>query len=145
LRDGLRLAERAGKEGPYAIQAAIAAEHARAERAESTDWRRIAALYERLETAMPSAVVTLNRAVAVAMADGPERGLEILDGLTARGELEDYRLLHSARADLLRRLGREGEAAAAYARALELATNPVERRFLERRLRSHPDAAPHQG
>jgi len=143
--EGLRLAERAGGESPYAIQAAIAAEHARADRAESTDWRRIAALYERLETAAPSPVVTLNRAVAVAMADGPERGLEILDELAAGGELEDYRLLHSARADLLRRLGREGEAAAAYARALELATNPVERRFLERRLGTNPHAAPDGG
>ena len=142
--EGLRLAERAGEESPYAIQAAIAAEHARAERAESTDWRRIAALYERLEAATPSAVVTLNRAVAVAMADGPERGLEVLDELAARGELEDYRLLHSARADLLRRLGREAEAASAYTRALALATNPVERRFLERRLAAHHDTAPDQ-
>ena len=142
--EGLRLAERAGEGSPYAIQAAIAAEHARAERAESTDWRRIAALYERLEAATPSAVVTLNRAVAVAMADGPERGLEILDELAARGELEDYRLLHSARADLLRRLGREAEAASAYTRALALATNPVERRFLERRLAAHHDTAPDQ-
>ena len=142
--EGLRLAERAGEGSPYAIQAAIAAEHARAERAESTDWRRIAALYERLEAATPSAVVTLNRAVAVAMADGPERGLEVLDELAARGELEDYRLLHSARADLLRRLGREAEAASAYTRALALATNPVERRFLERRLAAHHDTAPDQ-
>jgi RNA polymerase sigma-70 factor (ECF subfamily) len=142
--EGLRLAERAGEKTPYAIQAAIAAEHARADRAESTDWRRIAALYERLEAVTPSAVVTLNRAVAVAMTDGPERGLDILDELAARGELEDYRLLHSARADLLRRLGRDTDAAAAYRRALELATNPVERRFLERRLAEHPDAAPDQ-
>jgi RNA polymerase sigma-70 factor (ECF subfamily) len=143
--EGLGLAERAGDRAPYAIQAAIAAEHARAERADATDWPRIAALYDRLEEAAPSAVVTLNRAVAVAMADGPARGLEILDELVERGELEDYRLLHSARADLLRRLGREGEAAAAYSRALELATNPVERRFLERRLASHPHCAPHDG
>jgi RNA polymerase sigma-70 factor, ECF subfamily len=145
LEEGLRLADRAGEAAPYGIQAAIAAEHARAPRADATDWGRIAALYDRLEQAAPSAVVTLNRAVAVAMADGPERGLEILDELAAAGELEDYRLLHSARADLLRRLGRESEAEVAYARALELATNPVERRFLERRLGSHPDAAPHQG
>jgi RNA polymerase sigma-70 factor, ECF subfamily len=88
--------------------------------------------------------VSLNRAVAVAMADGPARGLEILDELAERGELEDYRLLHSARADLLRRLGRHDEAAAAYARALELATNPVERRFLERRLAANPHGAPHE-
>jgi RNA polymerase sigma-70 factor (ECF subfamily) len=142
--EGLRLAERAGAAAPYAIQAAIAAEHARAARADATDWRRIAALYERLERAAPSAVVTLNRAVAVAMADGPERGLAILDELAARGDLDDYRLLHSARADLLRRLGREREATAAYARALELATNPVERRFLERRLLTHPHGTPHE-
>jgi RNA polymerase sigma-70 factor, ECF subfamily len=144
LEEGLRLAERAGAAAPYGIQAAIAAEHARAERADATDWQRIAALYDRLEETAPSAVVTLNRAVAVAMADGPERGLEILDELAGRGELEGYRLLHAARADLLRRLGRGSEARVAYARALELATNPVERRFLERRLRSHPHSAPHE-
>jgi RNA polymerase sigma-70 factor (ECF subfamily) len=143
--EGLRLADRAGAAGPYALQAAIAAEHARAARPDATDWRRIAALYDSLESMAPSAVVTLNRAVAVAMADGPESGLAILDGLAARGELDDYRLLHSARADLLRRLGREREAATAYARALELATNPVERRFLERRLATHTDAAPNNG
>ena len=144
LEGGLRFAERAGEETPYAIQAAIAAEHARAGRAEATDWRRIAALYDRLEEVAPSAVVTLNRAVAVAMVDGPEPGLAILDVLVEAGELGDYHLLHSARADLLRRLGRDQEAAAAYARALELATNPVERRFLERRLAAHPDSAPHE-
>jgi RNA polymerase sigma-70 factor, ECF subfamily len=144
LEEGLQFAERAGEETPYAIQAAIAAEHARAGRAEATDWRHIAALYDRLEEVAPSAVVTLNRAVAVAMADGPEPGLAILDELVEAGELGDYHLLHSARADLLRRLGRDQEAAAAYARALELATNPVERRFLERRLAAHPDSAPHE-
>jgi RNA polymerase sigma-70 factor (ECF subfamily) len=145
LEEGLALAAAAGEGAPYAIQAAIAAEHARAARAEATDWRRIASLYARLEEVAPSPVVTLNRAVAVAMADGPARGLEVLDELAARGDLDEYRLFHSARADLLRRLGRADEAAAAYARALELATNPVERRFLERRLASHPDAAPHDG
>ena len=142
--EGLRLAAPAGTAGPYALQAAIAAEHARAASADATDWPRIAAHYATLESLAPSAVVTLNRAVAVAMADGPERGLAILDELAARGELDDYRLLHSARADLLRRLGREHEAADAYARALELATNPVERRFLERRLAAHPDAPAHE-
>ena len=143
--EGLRHAGLAGTAGPYALQAAIAAEHARAARADATDWSRIAALYDALESLAPSAVVTLNRAVAVAMADGPERGLAILDELATGGELDDYRLLHSARADLLRRLGREREAADAYARALELATNPVERRFLERRLAAPgPDAAPDQ-
>jgi RNA polymerase sigma-70 factor (ECF subfamily) len=143
LDEGLRLTDLAGAAGPYALQAAIAAEHARAAQAEATDWSRISVLYEQLEAATPSAVVTLNRAVAVAMADGPDRGLAILDGLAANGELDDYRLLHSARADLLRRLGRDSEAAAAYARALELATNPVERRFLERRLATYPDRPAH--
>jgi RNA polymerase sigma-70 factor, ECF subfamily len=144
IDEGLRLAELAGAAGPYALQAAIAAEHARARRADTTDWSRIAALYDRLESLTPSAVVTLNRAVAVAMADGPERGLAILDGLAANGELDDYRLLHSARADLLRRLGRERDAVAAYARALALASNPVERRFLERRLAAYPDKPAHE-
>ena len=95
--EGLRLAAPAGTAGPYALQAAIAAEHARAASADATDWPRIAAHYATLESLAPSAVVTLNRAVAVAMADGPERGLAILDELAARGELDDYRLLHSAR------------------------------------------------
>jgi RNA polymerase sigma-70 factor, ECF subfamily len=144
MDEGLRLAELAGAAGPYALQAAIAAEHARAKRADATDWSRIAALYEALESLAPSAVVTLNRAVAVAMADGPERGLAILDGLAENGELDDYRLLHSARADLLRRLGRDRDAAAAYARALALASNPVERRFLERRLAAYPDVPAHE-
>jgi len=142
LAEGLALAERAGFAEPYAIQAAIAAEHARAEQAGDTDWSRIAALYDRLEASAPSPVVTLNRAVAVAMAEGPERGLALLDELAEAGRLDDYRLLHSARADLLRRLGRDADAAAAYARALELATNPVERRFLERRLAANPHVAP---
>jgi RNA polymerase sigma-70 factor (ECF subfamily) len=145
LAEGLAFAGRAGFAEPYAIQAAIAAEHARAERAEDTDWSRIAALYDRLEASSPSPVVTLNRAVAVAMAEGPERGLALLDELAETGRLDDYRLLHSARADLLRRLGRDADAAAAYARALELATNPVERRFLERRLAANPHAAPDGG
>jgi RNA polymerase sigma-70 factor (ECF subfamily) len=145
LAEGLGLAERAGVAEPYAIQAAIVAEHARAEQAEDTDWSRIAALYDRLEASAPSPVVTLNRAVAVAMAEGPERGLALLDELAEAGRLDDYRLLHSARADLLRRLGRDADAAAAYARALELATNPVERRFLERRLAANPHAAPDGG
>jgi RNA polymerase sigma-70 factor (ECF subfamily) len=143
LEEGLGLATRAGARGQYAIQAAIAAEHARAERADATDWHRIAALYEVLEEAAPSAVVALNRAVALAMAEGPERGLRELAHLTAGGELDDYYLLHSARADLLRRLGRDDEAAAAYRRALELATNPVERRFLERRLAAYTHDAAH--
>ena len=142
LEEGLALAAAAGDEAPYAIQAAIAAEHARAARADATDWRRIAALYDRLEEAAPSPVVTLNRAVAVAMGEGPAEGLRMLDELVERGELDEYQHLHSARGALLRKLGRDDEAAAAYARALELATNPVERRFLERRLASHSHGAP---
>jgi RNA polymerase sigma-70 factor, ECF subfamily len=142
--EGLALAAQAGVVAPYGIQAAIAAEHARADRADATDWHRIAILYERLEEVAPAAVVTLNRAVAIAMAEGPARGLEVLDELARRGELDDYYLLHSARADLLRRLGRSADAADAYTRALELATNPVERRFLERRLTTNADATPHE-
>jgi RNA polymerase sigma-70 factor (ECF subfamily) len=117
---------------PYALQAAIAAEHARAPAAEATDWPRIAALYGLLARAAPSPVVELNRAVAVAMAEGEERGLELLAPLA--DELAGYHLFHSARADLLRRLGRDAEAAEAYARALELARQPTQRAFLERRL-----------
>ena len=115
--------------GPYQLQAAIAVA-ARAERRE-TDWPQIAALYERLGRLAPSPVVELNRAVAVAMAEGPERGLELIDGIDG---LDRYRHLHSARADLLRRLGRSAEAATAYDRALQLAAQPAERAFLERRL-----------
>jgi RNA polymerase sigma-70 factor, ECF subfamily len=144
LEQGLVLAAQAGDGGEYGLQAAIAAEHARATRADATDWPRIALLYERLADLSRSAVVELNRAVAVAMAEGPESGLRLLDELDARGELADYHLLHSARAGLLARLGRDHEAAAAYARALELATNPVERRFLERRLAAHADRAADQ-
>jgi RNA polymerase sigma-70 factor (ECF subfamily) len=144
LEEGLALAGQAGEHGEYGLQAAIAAEHARARRADATDWRRIALLYERLAALSRSAVVELNRAVAVAMADGPESGLRLLDELDARGELADYHLLHSARAGLLARLGRDAEAATAYAHALELATNPVERRFLERQLAAHADRAADQ-
>ncbi|MET0615576.1 MAG: DUF6596 domain-containing protein, partial [Thermoleophilaceae bacterium] len=145
VEEGLSLAAQAGAAAPYGIQAAIAAEHARAATADATDWRRISSLYERLEEAAPSAVVTLNRAVAVAMADGPAAGLQVLDELAERGELDEYQHLHSARGGLLRRLGRDDEATVAYARALELATNPVERRFLERRLAPDPHAAADQG
>jgi RNA polymerase sigma-70 factor (ECF subfamily) len=138
LEEGLALAGRAGDRGPYGLQAAIAGEHARAPGAAATDWTRIAALYDALLAAAPSPIVELNRAVAVAMAQGPEHGLSLVDRLAADGALDDYHLLHSARADLLRRLGRQDDAQAAYARALELATNPVERRFLERRLGELP-------
>ena len=117
--------------GVYSLQAAIAAEHARAANAAETDWPRIAELYGTLARLSPTPVVELNRAVAVAMADGPERGLQLIDGIEG---LDDYHLLHSARADLLRQLGREPEAAAAYRAALTGATQPAEREFLERRL-----------
>ena len=145
LDQGLALAARpADRQGEYGLQAAIAAEHALATRADDTDWARIAALYESLTTVNRSAVVELNRAVAVAMAEGPARGLRLLDELEASGRLEDYHLLHSARAGLLGRLGRDPEAAIAYARALELASNPVERRFLERCLATHAKRAANQ-
>lgn len=123
-----------GGPGPYAIQAAIAALHCQAARAEETDWRQIVRLYEGLEQLQPSPVVSLNRAVAVAMSDGPEAGLAIIEQLVRLSDLENYHLLHAARADLLRRLGRREEAAKSYARALQLVTNESERRFLERRL-----------
>jgi RNA polymerase sigma-70 factor (ECF subfamily) len=130
IDEGRRMLERAlplRQPGPYQLQAAIASLHLEPE----TDWPQIAALYERLGRSTPSPVVELNRAVAVAMAEGPERGLELIDGIDG---LECYRHLHSARADLLRRLGRSGEAAEAYGRALELSVQPTERAFLERRL-----------
>jgi RNA polymerase sigma-70 factor (ECF subfamily) len=125
---------RRGAPGPYRLQAGIAALHAAAPTAAVTDWRRIAALYDRLMVVAPSPVVALNRAVAVAMVEGPEAGLALMDTLAAAGELDGYHLLHAGRADLLRRLGRTGEAAAAYRRALDRTANPVEREFLRRRL-----------
>ena len=128
-----------GGASPFALQAAIAAVHCRAMRAEETDWRQIVDLYDVLERLQPSPVVSLNRAVAVAMADGSGAGLLIIDQLAAAGELDDYHLLHAARADLLRRLGSGAEAAKSYERALSLVTNESERRFLKRRLR---DVAP---
>ena len=121
--------------GPYAVQAAIAAVHARAESPEDTAWDEIAALYGALARATPSPVIELNRAIAVAMAEGPDRGLALLDALEAGGKLGDYHLLVAARADLERRAGRRDDAAASYRRALELGGNEGERRFLERRLR----------
>ena len=124
-----------GGAGPFALQAAIAAVHCQARRAEDTDWPQIVRLYDRLEEIQPSPVVSLNRAVAVAMSDGPQRGLELIDALSESGDLDEYHLLHAARADLLRRLGAKAEAAVSYARALALATNESERRFLDRRLR----------
>jgi len=137
IAEGVGLLDRAmrrGPPGPYRLQAGIAALHAVAPTAAATDWRRITALYDRLMAVAPSPVVALNRAVAVAMVEGPAAGLELIDALAASGELDGYHLLHAARADLLRRLGRGPEAAAAYRRALEHTTNPVERTFLTRRL-----------
>lgn len=125
--------------GPYALQAAIAAEHCKAQRSDQTNWRQIVELYDRLERLQPSPIVSLNRAVAVAMADGLERGLRLIDDLIASGELDDYHLLHAARADLLRRTGSVNQAAESYARALELTSNDAEKRFLEKRLRKMSD------
>jgi RNA polymerase sigma-70 factor (ECF subfamily) len=133
IAEGATLVERALREpppGPYGLQAAIAALHAQAPRAAATDWPQIAALYALLFRLQPSPIIELNRAVAVAMAEGPERGLVLIDDLEARGELADYHLVAAARADLLLRLGRRDEAARAYEHALRLATNDAERRFL---------------
>jgi RNA polymerase sigma-70 factor (ECF subfamily) len=137
IAEALPLVEEAlgGGPGPFAVQAAIAAVHCRAARAEDTDWPRIVRLYDVLERLQPSPIVSLNRAVAVAMAGGPEAALEIVDRLAASGDLDGYHLLPAARADLLRRLGDTAEAARSYRRALELVSNDSERRFLERRLR----------
>ncbi|MBT2325791.1 RNA polymerase sigma factor [Variovorax paradoxus] len=122
--------------GPYTLQAAIAAVHAEAADAGATDWAQIAGLYEVLLRADPSPVVALNRAVAIAMRDGPAAGLRLIDDILARGELADYHLAHAARADLCRRLGRDAEARASYEHALALARQAPERKFLERRLAS---------
>jgi RNA polymerase sigma-70 factor (ECF subfamily) len=124
-----------GGPGPFALQAGIAALHCQAARAEDTDWPQIVRLYDLLEQVQPSPIVSLNRAVAVAMANGPESGLSLIDALAASDNLVNYHLLHAARADLLRRLGSPVEAAKSYQRALALVTNDSERRFLERRLR----------
>ena len=120
--------------GPYTLQAAIASVHANAAQAEATDWRQIVALYELLLRIEPSPVVELNRAVAVAMRDGPREGLALIDAILARGELSDYHLIHAARADLARRLGDTAAARTSYERALALARQQPERRFLLRRL-----------
>jgi RNA polymerase sigma-70 factor (ECF subfamily) len=137
IAEGLALVERAlasRRFGPYTLQAAIAAVHAEAPSAAATDWREIVGLYDVLLRAEPSPVVELNRAAAVAMRDGPEAGLALIDAILARGELADYQFAHSARAELLRRLGHKPQAIAAFERALELTTQAPERRFLERRL-----------
>jgi RNA polymerase sigma-70 factor (ECF subfamily) len=138
IEEGLALSAEAaasGPGGPYTVQARIAAAHAEAASAAETDWSRIVRLYEWLAALAPGPVVELNRAVAVAMRDGPAAGLALIEQIDG---LDGYRPLHGARADLLQRLGRCEEAGAAYERALELATNPVERRFLERRLTNLP-------
>jgi len=123
-----------GGPGPFALQAAIAAEHCRAARPEDTNWPQILRLYDLLERVQPSPIVSLNRAVAVAMVEGPSAALALVDELAESGELDGYHLLHAARADLLRRMGSSAEAARSYARALQLATNESERRFLRKRL-----------
>ena len=123
-----------GGPGPFALQAAIAALHCQATCSEETDWAQIARLYDLLERVQPSPVVSLNRAVAVAMVDGPARGLALVDQLVADGTLDRYHLLHAARADLLRRMGAHADAAVSYERALSLAGNESERRYLDRRL-----------
>jgi RNA polymerase sigma-70 factor (ECF subfamily) len=123
-----------GGPGPFALQAAIAAVHCQAERPEETDWPQIVRLYDLLERVQPSPIVSLNRAVAVAMAEGAQAGLDLIDQLDD-DDLTNYHLLHAARADLLRRLGSADESAKSYQRALALVTNDAERRFLERRLR----------
>jgi RNA polymerase sigma-70 factor (ECF subfamily) len=121
--------------GPFALQAAIAAIHCQAARVEDTDWRQIVAFYDLLLRAQPSPVVSLNRAVAISMVDGPERALALVDELAAAGDLDEYHLLHAARADMLRRMGARDDAAKNYKRALALVSNDSERRFLQRRLR----------
>ncbi len=137
IAEGSALVERAlrmRRVGPYQVQAAIAAVHDEAATPEATDWRQIVALYDELARLAPSPVVDLNRAVAVAMASGPRPGLALIDEIAAGGSLDDYHLLHAARADMLRRLGRHEEAAAAYDRAASLSGNAAERAFLLGRL-----------
>jgi RNA polymerase sigma-70 factor, ECF subfamily len=137
IAEGLELTERAlarGARGPYALQAAIAALHGEAKQAQNTDWHQIVALYELLLQQQPSPVIELNRAAAIAMAEGPEAGLRLLDALAERGELKGYYLLPAARGDMLRRLSRWAEAEDAYRDARMLVVNDAERRFLDRRL-----------
>ena len=142
IKEGSSLVERAlaaDQVGAYTIQAAIAAVHANAPNAAATDWAQIVALYDLLARVEPSPVVELNRAVAVAMCDGPSAGLALINAILGRGDLSDYHLAHAARADLCRRLGRRAEARASYERALSLTEQEPERRFLERRLAELPD------
>ncbi|HEV8329295.1 MAG TPA: RNA polymerase sigma factor [Nitrospiraceae bacterium] len=142
ITEGVSLVARAlssGQVGPYTIQAAIASAHAQAPSAPTTDWAQIVALYDLLLQAHPSPVVELNRAVAVAMSDGPLAGLNLINGIFARGELENYHLAHAARAELCRRLGQSAEARASYERALGLTQQEPEQRFLKRRLSELPE------
>jgi RNA polymerase sigma-70 factor (ECF subfamily) len=143
IAEGKALVQRAlssRRFGPYTLQAAIAAVHADAASAAATDWAQIAALYDVLARVEPSPVIELNRAVAVAMRDGPEAGLALIDAILARGDLADYHLAHSARAEFCRRLGRTAEARASFKRALSLTRQEPERRFLERRLAELEDS-----
>jgi RNA polymerase sigma-70 factor, ECF subfamily len=137
IREAMPLVEEAmrGTPGPLALQAAIAAVHCRAARAEETNWKEIVRFYDALMQVQPSPVVSLNRAVAVAMAEGPQRGLELMKELAAESDLENYHLLHAARADMHRRLGSLADAAEEYRKALALVTNDRERRYLEKRLK----------
>jgi RNA polymerase sigma-70 factor (ECF subfamily) len=142
IEEGAVLVDRALRSGPigaYTVQAAIAAVHARASRAETTDWARIAGLYDVLMGLDPTPVVELNRAVAVAMRDGPRAGLALIETILARGDLGNYHLAHAARADLFRRLGKTAEARASYEHALGFTSQEPERRFLTRRLRELSD------
>jgi len=137
IAEGVPLVEQAfssGQPGAYAIQAAIAAVHAEAATAAATDWTEIVGLYDLLMRMTPSPIVELNRAVAIAMRDGPAAGLAIVDGLLDGGELRDYRLVHAVRGELCRRLGRAADAQASFERALKLTRQEPERRLIERRL-----------
>ncbi len=139
IGEGMALVESAlssKQYGPYALQAVIAALHAQAASSDATDWSQIVEIYDVLLRRDPSAVVELNRAAAIAMRDGPETGLTLIDSILARGDLADYHLAHAARAELLRRLGRIDEARASYERAISLAKQEPERRFLAARLDS---------
>jgi RNA polymerase sigma-70 factor, ECF subfamily len=142
IREGIALVEQAlssRRFGPYTLQAAIAAVHAEAPSTTETDWAQIVALYDLLMRVEPSPIVELNRAVAVAMRDGPAAGLELIDRILAGGELTGYHLIHSARADLCRRLGQKADARASYEKALALTRQEPERRFLEKRLKELAD------
>jgi RNA polymerase sigma-70 factor (ECF subfamily) len=137
IAEGLELIERAlkqGRVGNYQLQASIAALHAEARSPEQTDWPQIAAIYRVLSRMNSSPIIALNHAAAVAMSEGPEKGLSLIDQVASSGKLDNYYLLHAARGDLLRRLKRFGEARLAYSRALELTNNQVEKNYMRRRL-----------